>query len=530
MEKSILKVCMEKGFLLDKEVLQMLSDLDEGSARDVVESLENLKIEERVITKSFFSKNFQRIQEVLVNGKNKKIIEDLFISLGYVKREAQSVENVEDNFGGKVKVLSSFTFVPKKIVVRDFVNHFRTRYGKIRDFLRGRDLENLTSLRRIDDQGSYTVIVSIFSKRITKNGNLLFEAEDLSGRKKLLVNKNKEEVFLKAKDLLLDDIVAFSVSGNSEWLYANELFFPDSFLQEKRRHDKETLVAFTSDLHVGSKMFLEESFLKFIDWINGEEGDEKQKELAKKVKYLLITGDSVDGVGVNPGQESRLDLKDFRLQYEKLVELLSKIRKDIQIIICPGQHDAVWVGHPQPAIGEEWAPKLCEMENVFLVTNPCLIEIEGGFKILMYHGAGMHAFVNEIEDIRLNYGHNNPARVVKELLKRRHLSPSHGSSDYIPFEKQDPLVIDSIPDIIATGDWHRSEVATYNNILIVASSCWQSITPFEEKVGNNPDPCKVPLLNLKTREIKILDFSEDEDLHEESCEEKEGELVCEVEG
>ena len=47
-----------------------------------------------------------------------------------------------------------------------------------------------------------------------------------------------------------------------------------------------------------------------------------------------------------------------------------------------------------------------------------------------------------------------------------------------------------------------------NNILLIASSCWQSITPFEEKVGNEPEPCRVPLFNLKTREIKILDFSD----------------------
>jgi len=32
--------------------------------------------------------------------------------------------------------------------------------------------------------------------------------------------------------------------------------------------------------------------------------------------------------------------------------------------------------------------------------------------------------------------------------------------------------------------------------------------PFEEKVGNIPDPCKVPLFNLKSREIKIIDFQE----------------------
>ena len=64
-----------------------------------------------------------------------------------------------------------------------------------------------------------------------------------------------------------------------------------------------------------------------------------------------------------------------------------------------------------------------------------------------------------------------------------------------------------------------------NNILLVASSCWQSITPFEEKVGNVPDPCKVPLFNLKSREVKIVDFSEGEIRWDE------GEhLVCDLGG
>ena len=42
-------------------------------------------------------------------------------------------------------------------------------------------------------------------------------------------------------------------------------------------------------------------------------------------------------------------------------------------------------------------------------------------------------------------------------------------------------------------------------------SCWQTQTAFEEKVGNQPDYCKVPVLNLKTKEIKILDFEDEND-------------------
>ena len=52
------------------------------------------------------------------------------------------------------------------------------------------------------------------------------------------------------------------------------------------------------------------------------------------------------------------------------------------------------------------------------------------------------------------------------------------------------------------------------------------MTAFEEKVGNDPDPGKVPMFNLKTREIKILDFSDGED---KVCKENEDKIVCEVE-
>jgi len=32
------------------------------------------------------------------------------------------------------------------------------------------------------------------------------------------------------------------------------------------------------------------------------------------------------------------------------------------------------------------------------------------------------------------------------------------------------------------------------------------MTPYQEKFGNEPDHCKVPMFNLKTREVKLLDF------------------------
>jgi len=174
--------------------------------------------------------------------------------------------------------------------------------------------------------------------------------------------------------------------------------------------------------------------------------------------------------------------------------------------MCPGQHDAVRVAEPQPQINESFAPGLYTLKNLTLVTNPCYVSLQEGFNVLMYHGASFHGIISDINSLRSGNSYDKPTKVVKELLRRRHLAPIHSSTVYIPGEK-DPMMIRKIPDIVTTGEMHKPDVDSYNNIILIANSCWQSITSHEEKLGSHPDPCKVPMLNLKTREIKILDFS-----------------------
>jgi len=510
MASEILKLCMGKGFLLDKEMLELFSNLTDEGARKVVDVLGGLGIKERVITKELFSRHFDKFRNFLIEDRGVDEMKSLFEGVGYIKKDVGKSKEGSFDDVGKLKLLRSPAFPQKKICVKDFVNHFRIRYEAMRKILEEKDFDNLSSIRKIGmDRRSYTIIAAVVNKRITKNKNLLVEVEDMTGMSIVLINRNKKEVFEKARDLLNDDIVAFNVTGTREMLFANDVIFPEGSLDEKRYSEFDEYVAFISDLHAGSKMFLGKNLLRFVKWLNGEEGDEAQKALAKKVKYLILNGDNIDGVGIYPGQDRHLAETTTRGQYKIIEDILKLVRKDIVMVMGPGQHDAVWVGEPQPVIGERWAPGLYEIENLNLVPNPCLIEIDGGFKILMYHGASINRFIDEIPEIRMKFGHSSPTRVVKEFVKRRHLAPMHGMMDYIPCEKEDPLLMQIIPDIITTGDQHRVEITNCNNILLIATSCWQSITPFEEKVGNIPDPCKVPLFNLKTRQIKILDFSDE---------------------
>ena len=93
----------------------------------------------------------------------------------------------------------------------------------------------------------------------------------------------------------------------------------------------EVYVACAPDLHVGSKMFLEEKFQKFIKWLNGQYGTPQQRAVGMKTKYIVICGDIVDSVGVYPTQEKELAITDIYKQYETVANLLSQIPTDRHI-------------------------------------------------------------------------------------------------------------------------------------------------------------------------------------------------------
>ncbi len=524
MSGKILKLFIEKGFLLDKEMLDFFSQLEnEEVAKEILEKLQAAS-GEKMITKTLINNNLEKIKPVFseLGPEKQKLVEKYFVNVSVsveVKKEISIEDKIKEKTKEldeletkKIKILSSPMIKNKKLGVRDFVKNFRSRYNFFKKILQERtELERLTSIDKLSGNKSFSIIAIITSKSITKNKNIILEVEDLTGKTKLLITKTKEEIYKKAKEIVLDDVIGFKCSGSRDFLFVNDLFYPDAFLKDKKGIDNEVYALFCSDFHVGSENFLEENFNRFINWLNGVGCDEGQKKNIKKIRYLFVVGDSVDGVGAYPGQEKDLKIKDIKKQYEKLAEFYKRIPKYISIIQCAGQHDAVRVAVPQPPLGKDFAEPLIKIQNLYLVSNPSLVEIEGteekqGIKVLMYHGAGIIQYIiNEIEELRLSNAQATPAKAIKHLLLRRHLAPCHGGFVYIPSE-EDSMLIKEIPDIITTGDLHRSDIDKYNGILIICNSCWQTQTAFEEKVGNQPDLCKVPLLNLKTGAIKILDF------------------------
>ena len=431
---------------------------------------------------------------------------------------AQSIEP-EESGEYSVVLVNHYQENSGKRTVKDFVSYFRARYNFLKGLLQQRpELQSVVSIARAKQKQAMeqaTIIGIVYEKRITSNGNLLFTLEDVTGTVKVLVNKNNPTLFTMGERVCVDEVIGITGSAKHNIIFSNNLFFPDVALPNKtpKTSEDEVYAAFISDIHFGSSAFLKEQFQQFVDWTNGKGKDVKEQRIANRLKYIFVMGDVVDGVGVYPGQEKNLLHTDIKDQYKLAHEMFSQIRPDIKIIMCPGNHDAARVTEPQPPISEYYAEDLARLPNLIRVSSPCLVNIHSskefeGFNVLMYHGSSFHYYIDNVPSLRENKARDNPGEILKLLLQKRHLAPSHSSTTYVPYTDDDPLLIKKTPDIITAGDMHKSDLSTYNGVILINSSCWQSKTDYQEKTGNNPDPCKVPLFNLKTRDVTTLDFSE----------------------
>ncbi|MGV8142453.1 MAG: OB-fold nucleic acid binding domain-containing protein [Candidatus Pacearchaeota archaeon] len=515
MSSDLLGLLRSKGVLVEKEVFDLLSSIKDTAVIDqLIDNLVSVS-GQKMITKSSLTKNILVAQKVVsdVSSGIKPTLIQLFVKLGLqvvVTETPIEIKKIEVDKKQKqnYSVHYANTTNEKKITVQDFVGHFRSRYKEIQNMLMQRSsIDKLISINKISGtRQQFMIIGMVNSKRYTKNKNLMVTFEDMTGQITVLF-KAQSEFFKPADELQLDEVVAVKCSGNLELVVGHDVIFPDAVVSQKTKFEEDCGLAFISDIHVGSHKFLATEFNRFIEWLDSED------DLAQKIKYIFIIGDSVDGVGVFPGQERFLQIKTLKGQYDELATYLKRIPQRITVFMCPGQHDASRVPEPQPVVDRSYAGALYDIPNLVLVSNPCLVKLlekEKEFKVQMYHGASIHAFINNIEELRLIKAHKHPARAVKHMLKRRHLAPSHGVSAsivYVPNIDKDPLVISEVPDIMAIGEVHRLDIERHNGILILTGNCWQAQTEFEEKIGNIPDPCKVPIFNIKTHELKILDFN-----------------------
>lgn len=450
---------------------------------------------------------------------------------------SQTVLDYDENIDKRlkrfnIKLVENYVIEPKKKEIGDFISHYNRRFDQISNLLKYRtELDGAVSISRLknfqkntSEKQKISLIGTILEKNETKNNNFIFTLEDKSGTVKILITKSNPELYEKAKDIMLDEVVGITGSVGEEIIYAENVIFPDIPRSKSlKKSPTDECAVFISDLHVGSKVFKKEEFLKFIEWINCEYPDVRQKEIAKKVKYLFIVGDLVEGIGIFPSQEQDVEIKDVYEQYKITYELLSKIRKDICIIISSGNHDPMRIAEPQPMHYKDYAKKLYEMDNVVFVSSPSVVSIGAnenfeGICVLLYHGFSIPFYADQVPSIRKAGGQKRIDLVMKYFLERRHLAPTHTSTQFVPDNDYDRLVISKVPDIFATGHIHKVSVSDYKGVKCLNCSCWLGTTDYQIKLGIQPQPCRAILVNLQSSFVNILKFGQDEYEKEQNAE------------
>ena len=375
----------------------------------------------------------------------------------------------------------------------DFFQYFRDRYTRLSEMIRTRTtaipIEALVKTTRYRQQEA-AAIGMVMDVRTTGRGNRLVELEDPTGQITVLFNHDRP-VFADAERILPDEVIGVrgKLSENGRFFYAEQLFRPDVPVSHAPfTSDREGKAVFISDIHVGSNTFLEGEWKRFAEWLP-ESG----------ASYLLVCGDLVDGIGIYPGQQDELTIRDIYGQYERLGQLLAEVPPEIRIILSPGNHDVVRGAEPQPALPEEFTkgyPK-----NVTRVENPCLLSLQG-VRVLMYHGRSIDDMIGMIPGA--SYSH--PEQMMVEMLQRRHLAPTYGKKTPISAERQDRMVISPVPEILHTGHIHTCGLTRYRGVLGINAGTWQSQTAFQRQMNINPTPARAVVVDLRTLEPRIMEF------------------------
>ena len=393
--------------------------------------------------------------------------------------------------------------------ISDMQSCFKSRLAKIRSMmisggvLPRRPISNSEAWRnrrRLTNKESEFTIIGLSSDvRWTKNGWMSFVLEDESTQIRCMIKPPSDASPLHPSlDGLMDDEIV-GVSGNfssgerEPILWVQNIHKPPLGQHSKSQAGEDLAVsaAFLSDVHLGSKTFLAPQWEKMVQWFNHD-------PLARTVKYFVLTGDGVDGVGIYPGQERHLAITDLFNQYGELARMLEQIPDWVDVVMLPGNHDAVRPAEPQPALDPEVQQ---DYSNTTFVGNPCDFSLHG-VRVLSYHGKSIDDFVATLRSVT----YSKPEMAMRAMLERRHLAPSWGGKTPLSPEPEDRMVIPVVPDIFVTGHVHGHFVGDHKGTLMVHSSTWQDQTDFQRMLGFQPKPCILTVVNLHTFATESIDF------------------------
>jgi DNA polymerase II small subunit len=478
--KAVSRV-LSSGYMLDAKAFEMIRALPAGTDAD--------GLVEKILE-----------QKAVSPGEAKVITEDDVAK--FMPRETpRPTERPAAKDPAEVEVLSDPTQAIAPVEgAEGFNGLFRDRYQRLFSIVRERlDTKNSATVSATKNlaPGKKVKVAGLLADRSSWRGSIELRVDDPTGTLKVVCQDPLVEK--SALEAPLDSMVVVEVSrGKSGSLYAGSVVLPDVPGHKVVSTSHRVYAALLSDLHIGSRMFLADDFRRFLQWLNGAFGDE---DVVGRVKYLVVAGDLVDGVGVYPGQEFQLAERDPKKQYDLAASLLSQVPGHIQIILSPGNHDTVRQALPQPAVPVDMAESLYAMDNVRWVGDPACVKLHG-VSFLLYHGKSL----DDVIATTPNLAYDRPTEAMRLLLKARHLAPTYGKRTALSPEPRDYMVIDQVPDVFHAGHVHTYGELSYRGTLLINSGTWQAQTDFQSNMGLEPTPSVIPVVDLSTLEVTRRSF------------------------
>ena len=199
-KREIIDICLKNGILISSNSLKKIED--DNQISKIFEILKTKKQGE------FGDMDIERYFEKLTSEKEEK-------------------HTAGTNPKEKITIVYSNKDEPKKREPQDFVDYFNARYRAIEKILKQRqELRNLVSINKLlnkKQKEEISIIGIVNSKQSTKNGNIMLVLEDLTGMKKVIVNKNKPALFREAKDIVLDEVIGVVGVNVETVIFANNI-------------------------------------------------------------------------------------------------------------------------------------------------------------------------------------------------------------------------------------------------------------------------------------------------------------------
>jgi len=482
--KELVAIALREGYQITEQALKKLEKCENPVEEllKTIEKLKNTKPDEAVIDET----------NLIISVRNKS--ETVAVSVREIYEEHHPeftvVNHVEDN----VKIEGT---------LEEFQKYFLSRYHLLRKILEKRKLNFIPVAEAAAlKEGDESYLAVMIQGKQEKANSIYLEADDPSGTITIMASKKNTMLLKDVSELVYDVVVGVKVRKSGETYVLRELVFPD--VEDRKAISltqiPDTYVCLISDIHVGSKHFRADLFEKFLDWLNrGRDGE------VKRLTHLVVAGDIVEGVGIYPGQESELEIKNVEEQLREAGRFLSQIPERITVVLSVGNHEPVRKALPQPTLQPRHRALLELKRKIVHVSNPATLVLDGRL-LLIYHGQGLDELIQYLPEVSYSNLREKAVKVIEALLRFRHLAPIYGENTQILPLNIDSMAITETPHLLQTGHIHVTVNSAYKGVRLVNAGAWQDQTRFQRSMGLEPMVGYAALVNLANMNVTLKYF------------------------